>query len=1010
MKRLLFFFLFAAFVSPVLAQLNGNGYYRARNFKSERYIIMIDNKSKGANYTTTTYDLDAMMSVKPFDRVCSDPGSVVFVENCGGNQYNLKAQGTDVHATTGRYLTITQANATHQTYFCSASVSGVTVYLFDEQWTGNEGRLSTSNNIGGGGDVYRHWQFFPVSATDDSNYLGVKGEVAVGGKYYRASYYAFPYTFASSGMKAHIVTKLDGEYAVWQPLEGKVAATTPVIIECVGADASSNRLNLETADTSIPSGNILIGNYFDNSGYSHITESSYHFNATKYDANTMRLLGVTSQGKLGFVKSSLKYLPQNSSYLVVPAGSPDEITLVSQAEYDALIAADRVTVTARSYTREYGDANPTFEYDVEGTLKGQPAISCAATQSSPVGTYPIVVEKGTSTNRSFTGVNGTLTITPAPLTVTAQSYTIKQNEPLPQFAIDYAGFKLGETAAVLSSQPALTCDVPQDKTPGVYQIVVSGTEAANYAVSHVNGTLTILEADPITVTATSMTKVYGDAVPQLTWVVEGGTLEGQPALHCDVTESSLPGEYAITVSRGTLDYPNLVFVDGKLTVTKAPLVISAGTYSMKQNEERPEFKASFEGFKLGETEAVLTSQPVLTTTAPDDNTPGVYEVLVSGAEAANYDITYKAGRLTILQADEIVIVAADATMVYGDDVPELLYSVSGGELEGVPAISCEATSSSPAGTYPIVLSLGTVDYPNVKLVNGTLTITKAPLVISAGSYTMKQDEERPEFKASFEGFKLEETEAVLTSQPVFSTTAPVDNTPGEYEVMVSGAEAENYDITYKSGRLIILQADEIVIMATDATMVYGDNVPQLLYTVSGGELEGEPVVTCEATSSSPAGTYPIVISVGTVDYPNLKLVNGTLTITKAQLKASVANYEREQGQPNPDFAIVYEGFRNGDDPSVFTVAPTASTTATEESEPGVYDITIQGGEAQNYSFVYIGGKLIVNVPSSIASVRVFDAPVDIYTLTGRLVRAQATSTAGIPRGLYIAGGRKIVVK
>jgi len=839
---------------PSMAQLSGNGFYRVKNFKSERYITMIDNKSKGGDITTTTADLDAMITIKPFDKVAADAGSVVYIENAGGSLYNLKAQGTDAHAVTGRYLTITVASSSQQTYFASATESGITVYLYDEQYTGNEGRLFTQNSIGGGGDVYRHWRFLPVSASDDSNYFGLKANLSVGGQRYTTFYSAFAYSFASAGMKAYAVTKVDGDLAVWQPVDGIIPALTPVIVACPGADASANRLNLQTSGGTAPANNLLLGTIFNNTDVSWITEDSYHFNAKKNDPATMRLLGVTSEGKLGFVKSSEKYVPKNGAYLTVAAGAPDEITLVTQAEYEAAVAADVVTVTARSYSREYGEQNPDFAYDVEGTLKGLPAISCSATVASPVGTYPIVVSKGTVTNRTFTGINGTLTVSPAPLSVTARSYTIKQNEPLPQFAYDITGFKLGETADVLTALPVVTCDVTADKTPGTYTLTPSGAAAQNYTVNNFAGTLTILPADPITITATSLTKEYGDEVPTFAWTVIGGTLEGTPEIKCEATKASLPGTYPITVGKGTLDYPNLVFVDG------------------------------------------------------------------------------------------------------------------------------------------------------------TLTVTKAPLAISVGNYTMKQTDELPVFEAVYEGFKLDETEAVLTAKPQLSVDVPDDKAPGEYEIGVSGAEADNYDISYRPGRLIITEADQIVIMAADATMVYGDAVPQLTFTISGGEVEGVPVVSCEATSTSPVGTYPIVVEAGTIGYPNLKLVSGTLTITKAPLTATVGDYTREQGQPNPDFVIGYDGFRNGDDVTVFTVAPMATTIATEDSEPGVYDIVVSGGEAQNYAFTYVGGKLTVTVPDGIAVLRTFAAPVDIYTLTGRLVRAQALTTEGLPRGIYVAGGRKVVVR
>ena len=146
--------------------------------------------------------------------------------------------------------------------------------------------------------------------------------------------------------------------------------------------------------------------------------------------------------------------------------------------------ADPVTLTAMSYTREYGDENPTFEFTAEGAaVNGEPAIECEATAASPVGTYDIVIKKGGVKNYNDTYVNGTLTITKAPLTITVESCTRKQGEENPTFVLTYEGFKNDETAEVLTKQPTVTTEAVASSEPGKYAITVSGAEAQNYEIS-----------------------------------------------------------------------------------------------------------------------------------------------------------------------------------------------------------------------------------------------------------------------------------------------------------------------------------------------------------------------------------------------------------------------------------------------------------------------------------------------------------------------------------------------
>ena len=160
---------------------------------------------------------------------------------------------------------------------------------------------------------------------------------------------------------------------------------------------------------------------------------------------------------------------------------------------------DDVTLKAKSYTREYGEANPTFGYEVtEGSVtSGTPTITCAATQTSPVGTYDIVINEGSVSNGTVNLVNGKLIITKAPLTIKAGTYTKKQGEENPEFEITYEGFKNGETSTVLTSQPKVSTTATKNSPIGDYDVVIKGAEAQNYEISYVNGKLTITQPDGI---------------------------------------------------------------------------------------------------------------------------------------------------------------------------------------------------------------------------------------------------------------------------------------------------------------------------------------------------------------------------------------------------------------------------------------------------------------------------------------------------------------------------------
>ena len=153
------------------------------------------------------------------------------------------------------------------------------------------------------------------------------------------------------------------------------------------------------------------------------------------------------------------------------------------------------------------------------------------------------------------------------------------------------------------------------------------------------------------------------------------------------------------------------------------------------------------------------------------------------------------------------------------------------------------------------------------------------------------------------------------------------------------------------------------------------------------------------------GEYPILVTMGTITTPGVALHDGVLTVQPAPLTVTAQSYTRNKGEQNPEFELTYKGFRNRETEDVLTVKPTATCMATADSPAGEYEITVGGGEAQNYEFVYVHGTLTVVDPDGIAQHTASEArhPSTVFDLQGRRV-------APTKRGLYITGDRKVIRK
>ncbi len=260
-----------------------------------------------------------------------------------------------------------------------------------------------------------------------------------------------------------------------------------------------------------------------------------------------------------------------------------------------------LTVTAQSASRPYGAANPVLTGTLSGVQSGDnitATYSTTANATSTVGNYAItvaLVDPGNKLgNYSVSTNNGTLTVTPAPLSVTAATQSRTYGAANPPLTGTLTGLQNGDAITATFS----TAATPASPV-GPYSIVPAladpANKLANYTVSATNGTLTISPA-ALTVTAGNAARVYGAANPAFTASYSGfqngetlptSGVTGSPSLTATATATSpVPGPYPITAAAGTLAAANysFSFANGQLTLAKAT---TAATLNSSSNPALP---------------------------------------------------------------------------------------------------------------------------------------------------------------------------------------------------------------------------------------------------------------------------------------------------------------------------------------------------------------------------------------------------------------------------------------
>lgn len=309
-------------------------------------------------------------------------------------------------------------------------------------------------------------------------------------------------------------------------------------------------------------------------------------------------------------------------------------------------------------------------------------------------------------------------------------------------------------------------------------------------------------------------------------------------------------------------------------------------------------------------------------------------------------------------------------------------------------------------------------------INGskTFTITKATLTISGGYYEIFEGDAIPELTVSYEGFKNNETEAVLTTKPTVSCKATTDSKSGEYTINVSGAKADNYNITHKNGKLVIMA---MKFESGGNTSKDEDDKATYQIISKDGKAGATPTVAI-TDDKEVSGKFEIPETVIYYDKTFIvtEIAEGAFennkNLTEVIIPSTISGIGDNafKGCVNLQAITVYnttpinlyavgtrgEGTR-GDGSSIFDgVNKALCILYVPDESVELYKQALIWKDFQHIA------PLSAN-PTGINGITITEGePFDIYNLQGQKVKSKATSLEGLTRGIYIINGKKVAVK
>ena len=204
-------------------------------------------------------------------------------------------------------------------------------------------------------------------------------------------------------------------------------------------------------------------------------------------------------------------------------------------------------------------------------------------------------------------------------------------------------------------------------------------------------------------------------------------------------------------------------------------------------------------------------------------------------------------------------------------------------LDTLPTAATTATIASDVNDYAINLTGGLDNNYSYNLTDGTLSITQAPLSITADNKSREYGDVNPAFTLSYSGFRNSDTSASLGSLPTASTTATQTSVVNNYPINLAGGTDTNYNYTLGNGSLSVtkrnltITADSVQINA-GAIPTYSVSYQNFALGETSSVLLQLPQVTASTTNFDIPGAYTLVAAGALAQNYQFIYVSGTLTI------------------------------------------------------------------------------------------------------------------------------------
>lgn len=551
---------------------------------------------------------------------------------------------------------------------------------------------------------------------------------------------------------------------------------------------------------------------------------------------------------------------------------------------------------------------------------------------------------------------------------------------------------------VSSLSLSVNCQYLQNDDAGTYPITYSYIENSNYVVNTIDSVLTVKPKSVNVVFESDHTIEYGDSFVLPSFTVSDENAREFISLSTDYKPGDSTGTYALTAVCSNANY-TLNSTNGSVRVVAKQVNVSVEDVHVSYGDSLilPSFECDNDSAKqyISLTSNYKTG---------DDAGEYTLDFVCSNQNFALVKTTAK----VIVDKRTVTVIADSITATYGDEINPT-YTVDNVYNNYIVENVTLSFDSSAAGIHTIYVFVAD-ENPNYNFVsqNGVLTINKATLNANLnGIFQITYGQAFPSYTISYDGFVNGDNENVIIGEAKISCEYENAKAAGSYEIFVTDASADNYELVFSCPTLIVNKAQLVLTLDYVQTITYGEEMPIVGIAsyegfVNGDDqsvLEGEFVAVCAYAESPSAGLFSIQASGLNAQNYVITVNNATLNVEKALLTVTVKDHAAiTYGDPVPtDFDCDITGFvfNDASDINTFKASIVYATTYKQGSNASAqgydYNADVSQTIFENYDLAVGQPKQLVVNKADYAEGEIVHEPLQImYSPDNKLNRLSLT--------------------